>query len=155
MGIFETVDMYKVERNVASLEELRDVLVENMDAKYKTDISNADSGVKKYFTGNTVSTLTIKKNGYHGLALTLDPYEQERGYAIVSMVAITPNYFIEWLTRNGGLIDKLIFQAIWGSSAQFHYNVENAIIKQLNASKVDNSMKNTIKSMFTGKSIIE
>ena len=155
MSIFQTVDLYKAERNVASIEELNEILAGEIDVKYKSEISKADSGVKKYFTGNTADSLIIKKNGYHGLAISLDPYEQEKGYAIISMVPVTPNSFIEWLTRNGGIIDKLIFQAIWGSAKEFHQHVEDAIIKQFNATKVDNSMKNTLKSVFTGKSIIE
>ena len=155
MGIFQTSDMYKVERNIASLEEIRELLSGKIDEKYKMEISNADSGVKKYFTGNTVDMLIIKKNGYHGLALTLDAYQQERGYAVVATVPITPNSFIEWITRNGGIIDRLVFQAIWGNPKEFHQSVENLIISELNASKVDISMANTLKSMFTGKSIIE
>jgi hypothetical protein len=155
MSIFQTTDMYKVGRKVATLEEMRDILAVEIDEKFKLEISKADSGAKKYFTGNTVDTLIIKKNGYLGLALTFDPHQQDRDYGIVSMIPVTPNALIEWLTRNGGILDRLIFQAIWGSPKKLHQNVEDAIIKQLNASKVDTSMKNTMKSMFTGKSIIE
>ena len=155
MSIFQTTDMYKVERNVASLEEIMGLLSGKIDEKYKMEVSNADSGVKKYFTGNTVDMLIIKKNGYHGLALTLDAYQQERGYAVIATVPITPNSIIEWITRNGGIIDRIVFQLIWGNPKQFHQNVEEVILRELNASKVDNSMKNTLKCMFTGKSIIE
>ncbi len=149
------MNMYKTQQHVASLDEVKEVLKKRLGNKYPMEVNKADSGAKKYLTGNTYDSINLKKNGYHGLMVILVPPTAGMDYSVIQLVPYTPNMVIRYITQNAGILDSLIFKAIWGSGKEFYGDLHNLVLEEFEAKQVDNGFMNSVKQMVKGKSVLD
>ncbi len=145
-------EMYKTKADIKSLEEIVEAIKGKLGDKYQITISRADKGAKKFLTGNTADMIRIKKNGYHGVVISFS----EGGESYATMISVggwTPSSIIEMITRKAGLLDKLIFNAIWGSGKQFYGDIDKAIKESYNAIEVNMGVGASIKRLVKGENI--
>ncbi len=147
--------MYKIEGKEISLEQVAELLKQKLGDKYPVKIMKATSGAMKYLTGNTTDTIQIKKNGYHGVVIGVVPSTEGMTYSVISSNAYTPSTIVEMITRKAGLLDHLIFKAIWGSGSDFYKSIDNLIMSEYEATEVDTGIINSVKQMVKGKSVFD
>ncbi len=142
--------MYKTQQRIASIEELAEAIKQKLGEKYPVIVKKADTGAAKYFTGNTIDTIRMKKNGYHGVVIGFS--DNGEGGSIITSNSYTPNTVVEMITRKAGLLDKLIFRAIWGSGNEFYGDIHDHILDKYKATEMDTSLVGGLKQMFGKKS---
>ncbi len=60
---------FRIEKEIKNAEELAELLKKHLDPKFQITVGKADKGVKKFFTGNDVDSVTVRKNAYHGILM--------------------------------------------------------------------------------------
>ncbi len=149
------MNMYKTKQNITSLEDLQSMLKEKLGGKYAMEMNQADKGAKKFLTGNAQNSINLKKNGYHGLMVLLTPPSNGMDYSVIHLVPYTPNTIIRLITQNAGILDNLIFKAIWGSGNEFYQDLHDVVLEKFEAEQVDTSLTNSFKQMIKGKSVLD
>jgi len=148
-------DIYKIKREMGTIEQTCEEINKKFGEKYKVEFHKADSGMKKFFTGETTDYISVKKNAYHGLIIGLTPADDQIDFRTMTCGAYTPNKIVDQVIGRTGIIDILVAKLFWGSGKEFYADIENYITGDLEGTKVDMGLKNSIKQMMKGKTVMD
>lgn len=147
--------MFKITREVNSIEELAELLQKHMGEKITVEVSKKDSGAKKFFTGNAIDSINIKKNAYHGSVIGFTPKSDGMDYCVATTGEYTPNYLVNQVLGRTGIIDIMVAKLIWGNGKDFFSQIDTFFEKELDGQLVDDGFINSMKSLFKGKTVLD
>ncbi len=146
---------FSIKRKIGNVEELAEILKAHFDPKFTITIGKADKGIKKFFTDNTTDTITVKKNAYHGIQITLSPPTEGIDFQTIGSGAIVPHALLDQVVGHTGLLDIAICNLIFGNGNDLYDTFEKIVAEQLQGAKVNLSLKNQIKAIRQGKSVFQ
>ena len=146
---------FKIKKEVKNLEELSEIFKKNLDQKFQITIEKADKGVKKFITGNTADVLNIKKNAYHGVALTLSDRVEGADYQVISWGVYVPNVLLNQVVGHTGILDRLICNLIFGKGKDLYDKFQETIINELDGKEVNTGLLSSAKAAMKGKSVFD
>jgi len=148
-------DMYKIKREMGTIEQACEEINNKFGEKYKVEFHKADTGLTKFFTGETQDYISIKKNAYHGIIIGLSPADDRIDFRTMTYGTYTPNKLVDQVIGRTGIIDILVAKLIWGSAKEFYADIETYITGDLEGTKVDMGLTNSIKQMMKGKTVMD
>ncbi|MDR2890382.1 MAG: hypothetical protein LBV18_02075 [Alistipes sp.] len=146
---------FKIRKQVANIEELAEILKPHLDPKFKVSVAKAGNMLKQLVTGTTGDTLTIAKNAYHGVILTLTDPTPEINYQVIGAWMCVPNPVLNQIVGHDGLIDKLVCNLIFGNGKDLYDSVQAVIEAQLEGTRVDVGILNHAKAALKGTTVWE
>lgn len=146
---------FRIDREVKNAEELAEIMKKHFGPKFTVTVGKADKGIKKLFTANDCDTVTVKKNAYHGILMTITPPTEGMEYQAINSGAIVPNGFLNQIVGHQGILDIAICSLIFGKGNDLYDRFDEIVAKELKGARVNMSLKNQIKSAFKGKSVFD
>ena len=150
-----TYSLFKTKREMGDIQQTFEEFNKKFGEKYKVELNKADSGAKKFFTGNTTDYISIKKNAYHGAIVGLSPEDSRIDYRTLTFSSYTPNTIVNQILGKTGIIDILIAKLIWGNGTPFYDEIQNFIESDLEGTGVDTGLMNSAKQLLKGKSVLD
>ena len=147
--------LFKTKRMVGSCEQFFEALQAKFGEQYKVEFIRADSGVKKFFTGQTSDYITIKKNAYHAASIGVSPVSDMIDYQTITYGSFVPNTIVRETIGDSGLVNIFVARLIWGKGSDFYGAIEEFIKSEYEATEVDMGLTNSIKQMMKGKTVMD
>ena len=146
--------MFKINREIKSLDELVEILKKNLDPKFEITVEKAGSGIKSVLFGST-DGIKIKKNAFHALGLSMSERAEGVDYQAISTWMYVPNWLLDQVIGHTGVIDKLIGNLIFGNGKDLYDKVEEIIVTQLDGKPVDTGFFKSAKAALKGKTVFD
>ena len=147
--------LFKTKRMVGTTEEFFQVLQTKFGEKFKVEFHRADSGLTKFFTGQTTDHITIKKNAYHAASIGVSPVSDMIDYQTVTYGSFVPNTIVRETIGDSGLVNIFVARLIWGKGLDLYDAIEEFIKTEYDATEVDMSLTNSVKQMLKGKTVMD
>ncbi len=133
---------------IKGVEHLAEILRQNLDPKFDITVVKADKGVKKLFTGNTGDYVSIKKNAYHGLVVSMSPVAEGVSYQVIAPYMVVPNFLLNQIVGHEGLLDKAICHVIFGNGKDLYEKFNDVMENVLKAQAVKSGILDTAKAVL-------
>ncbi len=140
---------------VDGAEKLAEILREHLDPKFTITVNKADTGLKKFYTGNTGDSVSIKKNAYHGLEVSMSPMVEGTPYQVIAPYMVVPGWLLNNIVGHEGLLDKAVCHAIFGNGKDLYDKFNEVMENVLGAEAVDSGWLNTAKAALKGKTVYD
>ena len=142
-------------KGVESAEQLADILRQHLDPKFTITVDKADKGLKKFYTGNTSDTVSIRKNAYHGLVVSFSPVVEGVPYQVIAPYMVVPNWLLNYVVGHEGILDKAICHIFFGDGKDLYDKFNDVMEKVLEAEAIDSGWFNTAKAALKGKTVYD
>ncbi len=140
---------------VNGVEHLAEILRQHLDPKFEITITKADKGLKKFFTGNTGDTVSIRKNAYHGLVVSMSPKTDGAAYQVIAPYMIVPNPMLNYIVGHEGILDKAICHVFFGNGKDLYDKFNEVMETVLHAKAVNSGLLANAKAALKGKTVYD
>jgi hypothetical protein len=144
---------FKFKRRVDDIEQLAEILKAHLDPKFKIKVNKAGGTLKQLVTGDSGDSLSINKNAYHGVVLTMSEPAEGLDYQVIFAWMCVPNAALNQIVGHDGVIDKFVCNLIFSNGKDLYDSVQEKIASELDGVRVDVGVVNQVKAAFKGKSV--